>query len=65
MSKARSAPVSFEAAFAPGRKCFQADTEGEVLIQLVIPESDAVTVTAAFQVLRESSFRVTLTPTQS
>lgn len=52
--------VTFSAAFAPGRKCVQADTEGEVLIQLVIPETDAAKVIAAFQILRDESFKVTL-----
>jgi hypothetical protein len=52
--------VTFEAAFAPGRKCFQCDTDGEVTLTLVVPESEAAKVLAAFQVLRDESFSVTL-----
>ena len=54
--------LSFTAAFAPQRKSFQMDTEGEATIVLVIPSSDALTVTAAFQALKEHSFTVTLSP---
>ena len=33
--------ITFCAAFAPGRKCLQVDTDGEALIQLVVPDTDA------------------------
>ena len=55
------AALSFQAAFAPNRKAFQMDTDGEATIVLVVPPSDALIVTAAFQALREEAFTVTLT----
>ena len=56
---AKPSGVSFVAAFAPNRKSLTLDTDGECCITLVIPESDAPKVVAAFQVLKDESFRVT------
>lgn len=52
--------LTFTAAFAPGRKCFQADTDGEVTIVLVVPETDAPKLMAAFPLLKDETFTVTL-----
>lgn len=53
----------FLASFAPGsRKCVQADADGEVTIVLVAPESEALRVMSAWLALKDTAFRVTLTP---
>lgn len=52
--------ITFAAAFAPGRKCLQVDAEGEALIQLVVPESDAAKIMAAFPHLKDDLLVVTV-----
>jgi hypothetical protein len=52
--------ITFPATFAPGRKCVQADTDGEVLVQFVIPASDAPKLLAAFPLLKNEELRVTV-----
>ena len=53
-------PLSFAASFASGRKCLTLDTDGEAIITLAIPESDAPKVTEAFRHLRDVPFKVTI-----
>lgn len=57
--------LTFAAAFAPGRKCFQADTDGEVTITLVVPEADAPKLMAAFPLLKDETFSVTIRTAQA
>ena len=62
MAKKPESPT-FLASFAPGsRKCVQADSDGEVTIVLVSPETEAIQVMSAWMALKDQAFRVTLTP---
>jgi len=53
--------VTFEAALVPsGRKALTLDADGEAILTLAVPASDAMKVVAVFPRLMDTSFVVTL-----
>lgn len=60
MTRRKTEPITFEAAWASNRKCFQADTDGEVTLTWVVPESDSAIILALYQVTRGRSLKVTV-----
>lgn len=61
--RAGSAPVRFPAAFAAsGRKCLQADADGEVTLTLIVPESHAAVALAMWAQLRDRPFTLEVGP---
>lgn len=54
--------VVFEACLVPsGRKALTLDADGEAILTLAVPASDAMKLVAIFPALMDTSFRVTLT----
>jgi hypothetical protein len=54
-------PLVFEAALVPaGRKALTLDADGEAILTLAIPATDALQVASRFNELMDRSFQVTL-----
>lgn len=58
-SRQTISPLVFEAALVPaGRKALTLDADGEAILTLAIPATDALTVASRFHELMDRSFQV-------